>query len=114
MFISVTRLHLRGKRKLPSFIWHTLQSMNQLKKAEGLTHSSFNKEGWLTYWTLTVWENKEDMKNYRNNGSHLKAMKIARKIADELESFHWEGETIPSWAESKERLHKNYVRTKNS
>ncbi|WP_053365734.1 DUF3291 domain-containing protein [Bacillus sp. FJAT-27245] len=110
MFISVTRLHLKGKRKLPSFFLHTIKSIMQSRKAEGLVFSSFNKEGWDTYWTLTVWESKEHMMVYRNNGSHLKAMKISRNIADKLELVNWEAESIPSWNECKDRLHKKFGR----
>ena len=110
MFISVTRLHLKGKRMLPSFFFHTFKSIIQSKKAEGLKFSSFNNEGWDTYLTLTVWESKEHMKVYRNNGSHLKAMKISRNIADKLESINWEEDTIPSWNECKDRLYMRFGR----
>lgn len=112
MFISVTRLHLRGKRMLPLFFLHTYKSNQQLKKAEGLLHSSVRNDDLMTYWTLTVWENEESMKKYRNNGNHLKAMKISRKIADELEKINWinEDDKIPNWKECKERLHQNYGR----
>ncbi|KGX90773.1 hypothetical protein [Pontibacillus marinus] len=110
MFISVTRLHLKGKRKLPKFFFHTIKSILQSKKAEGLKFSSFNKEGWDTYWTLTVWESKEDMIFFRNNGNHLKAMKTSRTIADKLEYINCERETIPTWNECKDKLYKKYGR----
>ncbi|WP_067726794.1 hypothetical protein [Oceanobacillus damuensis] len=110
MFISVTRLHLKGKRKLPRFFVYTIKSIIQSRKADGLKFSSFNKEGWVTYWTLTVWESKEHMKVFRNNGNHLKAMKISRNIADELESVNWDAETIPDWDECKDTLFKKYGR----
>jgi len=44
MFISVTRLHLKGKRMLPLFFLHTFQANRQLKKAEGLIHSSVSND----------------------------------------------------------------------
>ncbi|MEK3981363.1 hypothetical protein MKY37_20330 [Psychrobacillus sp. FSL K6-2836] len=110
MYISVTRLHLKGKRKLLSFSFHTIKSIIQSKKAKGLKFSSVNKEGWETYWTLTVWESKEHMKVYRNNGNHLKAMKISRNIADKLELINWEAEAIPTWNECKDRLNKKFGR----
>ncbi|MBM7691573.1 heme-degrading monooxygenase HmoA [Peribacillus deserti] len=113
MFISVTRLRLKGKRNLPAFIWYTVKSINQAKKAEGILYSSFNKEGWHTYWTLTIWENNQSMKKYRNNGSHLKAMKVSRKIASELESMNWEADHQPPWDECKERLDNKFGRKLN-
>lgn len=110
MFVSVTRLRLKGKRKLPVFVWHTVKSISQSRKAEGLLYSSFTKEGWDTYWTLTIWENKNSMKEYRNKGSHLKAMKVSRNIADDLESINWESDNKPSWDECKERLNNKFGR----
>ncbi|MFF2286665.1 hypothetical protein [Peribacillus butanolivorans] len=95
---------------LPIFFIHTIKSIIQSKKAEGIVHSSFEKEGWITYWTLTVWENEDCMKEYRNNGNHLKAMKISRKIADQLEKINWEDDNIPNWKECKKLLHKKYGR----
>lgn len=108
MFISVNRLHLKSKRKIPSFFFHTIKSIIQSKKAKGLKFSSFYKEGWHTYWNLTVWESKEHMKTFRNNGNHLKAMKIARNIADKLDHINWETEAIPTWDECKDRLHEKF------
>ncbi|MBE7104452.1 hypothetical protein FT637_15750 [Bacillus cereus] len=110
MFISVTRMRLKGKRMLPFFFIYTTRAALQANKANGLIHSSFAKEGWHTYWTLTVWENKEYMKAYRNKGNHLEAMKIARKIASELEYMNWEHDTIPKWDNCKKVLHNKYGR----
>ncbi len=88
---------------LPLFFLHTFQSNQQLKGAEGLLHSSVRNDDLMTYWTLTVWENKEFMQKYRNNGNHVKAMKISRNIADELEKINWEveNEQTPNWKELK-------------
>lgn len=112
MYIAVTRLHLKGKRMLPSFFWHTISSIIQTKKSKGLVHSSFDMDNLYTYWTLSVWENKEYMIEYRNKGYHLKAMKASRKIADELEYISWEANDIPDWKECKQRIHKNFGRFK--
>lgn len=95
---------------LPIFVNHTIKAIIQTKNARGLIHSSYEKDDLATYWTLTVWENKECMIEYRNKGNHLKAMKISRKIADELEKINWEADNIPNWKECKQRLHMNFGR----
>ncbi|MFC3039197.1 DUF3291 domain-containing protein [Virgibacillus xinjiangensis] len=112
MFISVTRLRLKGKRMLPSFYFHTITSMIQSRNAEGLEFSLFNKEGWDTYWTLTVWESKEHMMAFRNSGWHLKAMKRSRKMADQLEAVNWESDTLPGWKEGRARLYEKFGKVK--
>ncbi|KFN02648.1 hypothetical protein D0U04_07660 [Bacillus clarus] len=113
MFISVTRMRLKGYRMLPIFFLYTTRATLQSNKAKGLIHSSFEKEGWHTFWTLTVWDDKDCMKEYRNNGNHLKAMKIARKIASELEFTNWENNEVPKWNECKTILHEKYGRNIN-
>ncbi|MFC0189573.1 hypothetical protein ACFFJY_14810 [Fictibacillus aquaticus] len=95
------------------FVFHTVRSIMQAKKAEGILHSTYINEGWLTYWTLTVWESEQHMKNYRNNGNHLNAMKVSRRIANELEKVNFEGEKIPSWKEAQGILHEHYGRQDN-
>lgn len=110
MYISVTRLHLKGKRMLPAFIWYSIRSVIQTKKARGLIYSSYNKDDLYTYWTLSVWENKQYMSEYRNVGNHLKAMQASRKIADELEYISWEADEIPNWKECQQRLHQRFGR----
>jgi hypothetical protein len=95
---------LRGVTKSPVFAWFTLKSIIQSRKFTGLLKSSLRKEGWMTYWTLTVWDTKEYMMAFRNTGSHLEAMKIARQIADKLDYVHWEDDTIPDWRIAMQRL----------
>jgi len=112
LFISVTRLHLKGKRKLPVFFWHTIKSIRQAKKAEGHLYSSVDKEGWLTFWTLTIWENEDYMRDYRKKGSHLKAMKVSKDIASELDYINWESEKKTPWDECKKRLNKEVEKDK--
>ncbi|WP_197284252.1 hypothetical protein [Bacillus sp. JCM 19041] len=107
MVIVVTRLHLKGIRALPLFTLHTLKSIWQLKKIKGVRFSSYRKEGLLTFWTMTGWENIDAMKQFRNHGAHLEAMKVSRKLADELQYIRLETNDRPSWQECKQRYTRN-------
>jgi heme-degrading monooxygenase HmoA len=95
---------------LPIFMYYTYKATRQIKEANGLIYSSLKKENWSTYWTLTVWDNEESMKNYRNKGNHQKAMKKSRYIGDEFEKINWEGNRIPDWQECMNLLHEKYNR----
>jgi hypothetical protein len=108
MFISVTRMRLKGKRQLPRFFFHTLKSFLQVRKANGVLKILGDREDNLTYWTLTTWVDIDSMKKYRNSGAHLQAMKASKNIASELEFIHWSDDSLPSWQECKKRLHEKY------
>ncbi|QDH21221.1 DUF3291 domain-containing protein [Saccharibacillus brassicae] len=110
MLISVTRVRLKGMWALPFFMYHIVRSTKQLNSTAGLLHSDLTRDGWIIGWTISVWENKDRMLEYRNHGNHAKAMRIARRIGDEFEAVHWEADTIPSWKEAKIRLHQKYGR----
>lgn len=111
MIVSVTRLHIRSVRHLPIFAWLTLRSHFQIKKSNGLIKSSYQKEGFFTYWTMSIWESADDMKAFRNRSAHLEAMKRSRQLADELQYVRFEVETPDiHWEACKERLHQSYAR----
>ncbi|MCQ4087798.1 DUF3291 domain-containing protein [Saccharibacillus sp. JS10] len=110
MLISVTRLKVKGLWALPFFIYHIIRSTKQMNTTSGLLHSDLTRDGWRVGWTMSVWENKERMLEYRNHGNHLQAMKIARRIGDESEAVRWDADQIPTWQEAKSRLHQKYGR----
>ncbi|ULO07630.1 DUF3291 domain-containing protein [Paenibacillus sp. 19GGS1-52] len=110
MLISVTRVRVKSMWAFPYFIYHIVRSTKQLNMAAGLLYSDLTRDSWRVGWTMSVWENKDRMLEYRNHGNHAKAMRISRRIGDELEAVHWEAETIPSWEEAKIRLHQKYGR----
>lgn len=110
MFISVTRLRLKNKGRIPSFFWHTLKSYFQIKRSKGIVKIALDKESPLIYWTLTAWVSEDLMRQYRNQGSHLQAMQKSKELASELEYTHWIAQEIPTWEEGKQRLHEKYNR----
>lgn len=109
MVIVVTRLHLKGIASLPSFTIHTLKSIWQIKKTKSVRFSSYRKEGLLTFWTMTGWENLNAMKQFRNHDAHLEAMKVSRSLADELQYIRLETDERLSWQECKQLLHEKYA-----
>jgi len=54
--------------------------------------------------TLTLWESREAMQNFRNTDAHMEAMKRAREIARWVISENYEGEKLPSLKEADQRL----------
>src|SRR5688572_4920183 len=100
MFVSVTRLKVRSFTRLPLFFLTTFKSMSQAKKAKGLIQVTARKFEGLNFYTLTAWENKQAMLDYRNSGSHLHAMQITGKVADATQVTGFESEKMPTWEEA--------------
>ena len=59
-----------------------LKIMGQLKSTNC---KEFKKRGfWTKHYTMTLWENEADLKEFARSGAHLEAMKISNKIAKEI------------------------------
>lgn len=104
MFISITYIKVKSIWKVPSFMKHVGQINRQIAKAEGVLATHL-KGGISKNYTLTAWENKQAMLNFRNNGPHLEAMKAIRFISNEYASCHYEGAELPKWRDALTMVH---------
>jgi hypothetical protein len=105
-FVSLTRLRIRTIRYLPLFALHTLRSLRQVKKAPGLQTGALLLDRNWTFWTMTAWDERENMRRYMTTGAHKSAMPHLMHWCDEASIAHWEQEesTLPSWEEADRRL----------
>ncbi len=107
MKVTVTSIELKGPFKYFVLSTMALKIMRQLKATN---YKAFKKKGfWTTHYTMTLWENEEQMKEFARSGAHLTAMKDSRKIAKEIRSITIDGETLPNWKEAKKILEKAKV-----
>ncbi len=90
MIISITRLHLRSLRYLPSFLWHVFTSIRQVTGSPGFLGGKLFVETSLAFWTMTQWANKQAMQSYRNSGAHKVAMPLLFRWCDEAALVTWE------------------------
>ena len=58
----------------------------------------------LDHYTLSLWENENDMRAFVKSGEHQKAMKQSSKMASNIRSYHFEVDGMPTWKEAKSRL----------
>jgi hypothetical protein len=105
-FVSVTRLRLRSIRYLPAFLWMSLLSLLQAKRAPGNLKVKLVKDANLTFWTLTAWEKETMMRSYIKAGSHRQAMSKLVEWCDEAAIVHWYQETseLPNLKEAHRRM----------
>lgn len=106
MLISVTRLHVRHWWILPAFALHTYRSMRQAKQSAGFLGGRLAGEPPLGFWTITVWNDEQAMRGFRNTAAHLKAMPRLLDWCDEASYAHWQQQdsAVPSWSDAFHQL----------
>lgn len=100
MIASTTKYTLK---EIPAFFMFSilsLKSIYQAKNSQGLIAIKIRIRDFRT---LTVWENMESMRAFRNSGIHLKAMQDSDKLGVNR-SHTWQTEYIPSWSETIARI----------
>ena len=108
-FVSVTRLRIRAARFLPSFAIHTFRSLRQVQKATGFKGGSLLIDRSWTFWTMTIWDSHDSMRQFMNNGQHRTAMPHLLNWCDEASVAHWDQpqDSLPAWNEADERMRKS-------
>jgi len=56
---------------------------------------------------MTLWKNEQQLNDFYRKGTHLEAMKQAKKFSSKMYSYRIERDDLLSWSEAKKR----FVRT---
>ena len=105
-FVSATRLRIRSIQFVPVFAAHVLRAYRQIKTAPGFRGGSVLADRGLTFWTLTSWDDSNDMRSYMARGAHREAMPHLASWCDEASVAHWEqaDDALPSWLDVDRRM----------
>ena len=102
MKLSITYLELKGPFYFFSLSKKALKIIRQLKTTSCKGYKSIGF--WKKHYTMTLWENEEQMKNFVKSGAHLDAMKTSASIAKEIKVITIDGEELISWKKAKKHL----------
>lgn len=94
---AITRLRLRSPFTLPAFMREVAAITAQAAQAPGFLSGALLAEGWLVFWTRTVWESEAAMQAFRDCGAHRAAMPKLAAWCDEASVAHWGGEAASDW-----------------
>ncbi|MBS0386173.1 MAG: antibiotic biosynthesis monooxygenase [Proteobacteria bacterium] len=103
-FNSITRLRLRSLFTLPAFARETRAIAAQAAAAEGFLGGAVLAEGWMVFWTRTVWESEAAMKAFRDSDAHRASMPKLLDWCSEAMVAHWQGEPESDWSNIHERM----------
>ncbi|VAW90465.1 hypothetical protein MNBD_GAMMA17-1035 [hydrothermal vent metagenome] len=98
MIITATQIKITSIIGYLRFFPAAGRTRQQLTEVDGLLF--FRLKGLRT---LSGWQSREAMVEFRNNGHHLDGMKKSKKMGF-VKSITWEADAEPSWDEVKKRL----------
>ena len=104
MHVSVGRLRLEPGTSRLRLVWSGALAYLQARRADGVIYASVYREDGWTLWSLSVWASSEAMLAYRNSGSHLRVMTVARALGARVDFRHWQADAVPSWKAARLRL----------
>ncbi len=106
MIVTVTSIRLKKWWYFFRLSYYGLQITRQLHREKGfliLKNTGFG----MMHYTLSAWENEEDVERFYKQGAHLQAMKQAKAIASETTTFTYQTDRFPDWQEAKKLLKEN-------
>jgi len=102
MKATITSIKLKGPLKFFALSASALQIIKQLKATNC---KEFKKKGiWTTHYTMTLWDNEDELQAFARSGAHLNAMKASKKIAREIRTITIDSDSLPNWNEAKSLL----------
>ena len=106
MFVSITRLRVRGWRFIPAFLVLALRSARQAKAAPGNCAVAILAEARGTFWTQTIWDDESAMRGFMRGQPHRRAMGKLATWCDEASVVHWTQPNADSasWPEAWQRM----------
>ncbi|HUR25570.1 MAG TPA: DUF3291 domain-containing protein [Candidatus Thermoplasmatota archaeon] len=104
--VSATRLRVRGIRFLPAFALATNRSRKQTAAAAGFRKGQLVIDHGRTSWTVTMWDDLESMRAYRDSGAHAAVLRRIADWCDEAATATWEqgSEQFPDMEELGQRM----------
>jgi len=94
-YVSMTGFRPSGLLSLPAFVWRTLTSLSQARRAPGnlgVTARIVNG----TYHTMTIWTDETSMRRFIHSGAHRRAMQNFRALGSG-KTFGYQCAGVPDW-----------------
>jgi len=105
MMVSVTSLRLKSLSGFFRLSWNGLKISLQARRQPGFIRMKNTGFGYMHY-TLSAWDQRDDLKGFSRSGAHLEAMKRASSLAREIRIYTYESDAFPDWNEAKGLLEK--------
>ena len=101
MIVSVTKIELDSYAKLIPFFRFNGQIIKELQQSSCQTYKITGSWSLKVWYTMTLWDNDQDIYDFYRNGTHLEAMKQAKTFSSKIQSVRIPREDLVSWKEAK-------------
>lgn len=102
MKATITSIELKGPLK---FFALSTKALNVVKQLRSTKYKDFKKKGfWTKHYTMTLWNNENELKEFAKSGAHLEAMKSSKEIAKEIRTITIDADSLPNWNDAKKLL----------
>lgn len=103
MHIAITYVRLKKWWHYFPLTYRAMKITRQMRQEPGFIRMKNTGWGYLHY-TMSAWENAEDLKRFARRGAHLDAMKRSSDIASEVGTYTYEGDRLPDWKTARARV----------
>jgi len=102
MILTITSLELKTPFHFFVFANYARKNVGQLKRSKVV---KFKSRGfWKTHYTMSLWNNEEEMRQYARSGAHLDSMKQSGKVAQTIRTLTIDRSEMPAWPEARTLL----------
>jgi len=101
MIVSITKIELNSYAKLVAFFKFNGQIINQLKQSECKGYKVTGNWTLKVWYTMTLWENENDIDTFYRTGIHLEAMKQSKKFSSKIQFKRINEVDLISWKKAK-------------
>lgn len=102
MILTITSIELKNPFLFFGFGNYARLNVKQLKASSVIKYKA--KGIWTKHYTMSLWNNREDMQNYARTGHHKNSMAKSGKFAKVIRTYTLERDEFPSWPEAKSML----------
>ena len=101
MIVSITKIELLSYSKLLAFFKFNGQIIKDLQQTNCKKYKVTGNWNLKIWYTMTLWENENDINDFYRNGTHLEAMKQSKTFSSKIQSNRIDNEDFMSWKEVK-------------
>ena len=107
MIVSITKIELNSYSKIIAFFKFNSKIIEELKLSNCKKHNVTGNWNLKVWYTMTLWENENDINDFYRNGTHQEAMKQSRNFSSKIESHRIQKEDLMNWKEAKKLFGNN-------
>jgi len=107
MIVSITKIELISYSKLIAFLKFNRQIIKELEQSNCKIFKLTGNWNLRVWYTMTLWDNENELNDFYRNGIHLEAMKNSKTFSSKIQSHRIQNDDLISWDESKKLFDNN-------